>query len=123
MQPTAKQVAKRPAKPIVKQPQFDFYTILPKTKVWVPKPEKATAPLPKQPPAPTAYMVQVASFKAFKDADKLKAQLILQGYNVSIRPREQKGIRWNRVWVGPFPTKSRGRKVQRQLAKQHLKSL
>jgi len=52
---------------------------------------------------PYEYMVQAGSFPRRPDADKLRAQLMLEGMDVGIAasPQEGGGIR-HRVLVGPF---------------------
>lgn len=84
----------------VKGPKFDFYTILPKEKVWVPKSADKPIAAPKEPSAPIAYIIQVAAFKKHSDAEKLKAQLLLKGYATHIKSADSFG--WYRVWVGPY---------------------
>jgi len=83
-----------------KGPKFDFYTILPKEKVWVPKSEDKPIAAPKEPSAPIAYVLQVAAFKKHTDAEKLKAQLLLKGYATHVKPAGTSG--WYKVWIGPY---------------------
>ncbi len=125
--------AQRPAAPRTAQreavapprPKFDFYTLLPSevTEVVVPDEELEPEPpkLPAAPvetrtapaapapavavPAPAAarYLLQIASFRKGADADRLKAQLALLGYDANIQtvPAGGGGT-WHRVRVGPF---------------------
>jgi len=84
------------------KPTYDFYTILPETETpitdrdWV-----------RQKKAPTEkgvnYMLQAASYSSPKDADQLKAKLILNGLSPSIEKVtiEGKGT-FYRVRVGPY---------------------
>lgn len=47
------------------------------------------------------YFLQVAAFKKIQDAERLKASLILKGYEVSIAPaQDMQG--WHRVVMGPY---------------------
>ncbi len=100
------------------EPQYDFYTILPREKVWVPKGDdntNATTTTPsKEPPAPMAYIVQVAAFEQYAPADDLKAQLILEGYSVHVDPKPVNG--WTRVWLGPFKTLQDAQNTQVKVA-------
>ncbi|WP_062266385.1 SPOR domain-containing protein [Endozoicomonas arenosclerae] len=100
-------------------PVFDFYTVLPEQEVILPEPERQppkvatkekTADTPK-PEAKTAtkpgvkYLLQAGSFRSAKDADRLRAQLLLAGQE----PRVVKvtvgaGESWHRVQLGPFET-------------------
>ncbi len=90
-------------------PKFDFYKILPEIEVKVP--EEDLSALKNSTPAidsPTekgaAFMLQVASFQNFDDADQSKAQLALQGVQATIQRVVINGQDvWYRVHVGPFP--------------------
>ena len=109
------------------KPKFEFYTLLPEMEVVVPD-EDLAAPGPApaessgtaQVPTSAAveddapgdtdpalksghYILQVASFKSMKDADGLKAQLTLLGFQpvvqtVAINSDEK----WHRVRIGPY---------------------
>lgn len=147
------------AKKSAAKPHFDYYTELPKMKVWVPD-HKETANTAAKPPmpsikdkeqssiqndkvadatlnetttiAPTAqektashtenkarYMLQVASLTNSDQADQLKAQLILLGYDVIINQQQGK----NRVLVGPFASSQAATKAQADLAHEKLNSV
>jgi cell division protein FtsN len=95
------------------KPRFDFYTLLPSMEVVVPdeelEPEPVAvpgAPAASAPPpdeTPTRYLLQVASFRKAVDADRLKAQLALLGYEASVQQaRATGGGTWHRVRIGPF---------------------
>ena len=107
------------------KPKFEFYTLLPEMEVVVPD-EDLAAPAPPESsgtaevptsaaveddaPADTDpalksghYILQVASFRSVKDADGLKAQLALLGFQpvvqtVAINSDEK----WHRVRIGPY---------------------
>lgn len=107
------------------KPKFEFYTLLPEMEVVVPD-EDLAAPAPPESsgtaevptsaaveddaPADTDpalksghYILQVASFRSVKDADGLKAQLTLLGFQpvvqtVAINSDEK----WHRVRIGPY---------------------
>lgn len=108
------------------KPKFEFYTLLPEMEVVVPD-EDLAAPAPAKSSATTEtppraaieddttgdidpalkssghYIVQVASFRSLKEADGLKAQLTLLGFQpvvqtVAINSDEK----WHRVRIGPY---------------------
>lgn len=99
--------ARMPAKP-----KFDFYTILPKEKVWEPKTavQQERELAKQQPPKPVAYILQVAAFQQYADADQLKAKLLLQGYMAQADTKPTNG--WYRVWIGPLKTISDAQHIQ-----------
>jgi len=83
------------------KPKFDFYTILPEMEVIVPdKRNKAgqSAPIDK----PGIYILQVASFRSFAEADNLKARLALLGVESKIETvTVNNSDTWHRLRVGP----------------------
>lgn len=52
------------------------------------------------------YLLQVASFRQQSDADRLKAELTLKGFDVRISPFVNEDRTWYRVKIGPFNTLS-----------------
>ena len=103
------------------KPRFEFYTRLPELKVEGtpdPEPQQAPSSLEKN------YVLQVGSFKSMEDADRLKAELILQGLDVNIQnAKDSKGQSWHRVQVGPYSTRSRLNKAQDVLANNEIESI
>ena len=65
------------------------------------------------------YLLQVASFQHLNDADKLKAKLIMQGYEVTIAPFKIATHTWYRVKVGPYFNLSEA-KTARQAVKAQM---
>ncbi len=65
-----------------------------------------------------AFSVQVAAFKARRDAEQMKGSLTLKGFNVSVIPinHATKGI-WYRVVVGPYANRSLAQRAQVDLAR------
>lgn len=110
------------------RPRFDFYTILPEMEVVIPEepPTDAAAPravLPPPAPAidstpPTArgYVLQAGSFRSASDADALKAQLALLGYEASVQTVSINQDTYHRVRVGPFASRDRADAARAQLA-------
>lgn len=103
---------------------FDFYRLLPRTEVQVddsdipgtppPAPgQTATRPsaadgretagtLEARPSGPREYRVQVGSFRERKEADRLRAELALDGFESSIQTTDTANGTWHRVMLGPF---------------------
>jgi cell division protein FtsN len=49
-----------------------------------------------------SYVVQLASFRYYSQAEKFKAKLILKGFDVKISSIERGPMRWYRVMLGPY---------------------
>ncbi len=101
-------------------PKFDFYKILPEIEVKVPE-EHLTEPTlsdaPDASPTTAAYILQVASFQRYEEADQSKAQLALNGVRATIQRVVINGQDvWYRVHVGPYPTVQAAQTVRAQLA-------
>ena len=69
-----------------------------------------------------SYSLQIASFPSYGEADRLKAELILLGFEPSIKSVKKNGATWNRVWLGPYHNYTVVQSVQRQLRDKHIKS-
>jgi len=88
----------------ITEPQFDFYTILPKMEVsvseWVADEDIAPDPVPED---KGIYILQVGSFKEFSAADQVKAKLALMGISADIQRVVINGrdVR-HRVRIGPY---------------------
>jgi len=97
--------------------KFDFYTILPELEVAIPEEDllknfKDSQSEKEQ----LSYTLQAGSFRKFKEADKLKAQLALQGIEASIQKVTiNNGDTWHRVRVGPLTTSKALNKARRRL--------
>ena len=103
---------------------FDFYRLLPRTEVRVdesdlpggnPSPPEQTATRPSaadtretpatpeaRPASPREYRVQVGSFRERREADRLRAELALGGFESSIQTADTANGTWHRVMLGPF---------------------
>ncbi len=142
--------AKPPAQPAVKKattpaasktkikpPRFDFYNLLPDQEVLVPDEEierqVKTAPVVKPQQKPTAptpvkhsgkrYLVQVSSFRSYKEAQALKAKLAFLGLTAKVNKAVIKGSTWYRVQLGPFSSASETQNMRKQLASSGYNSL
>ena len=90
------------------EPRFDFYTLLPEMEVVVPeqqirgKPEQGV----RQVEEPGTYYLQVGSFKNGEQADRLKAELAIKGFETVIQKvtidNNNDTQTWHRVRVGPY---------------------
>lgn len=124
--------------PVSTAPKFDFYTMLPQMQVDVGgtvstptatvEATKTPVPAAVPPAAPVLtggnqYTLQVASFRNFADADKVKANLTLQGFNVHVKPMSVNGVTWNRVYIGPFSSLATAKNTQQDLASQKINSI
>jgi cell division protein FtsN len=94
------------------QPQFDFYNILPKERVEIAK----------QPEAGVQYALQIASFKKSEDADQLKSQLALLGFDAFTDKIRRGGESVIRVNVGPYFSLDAATADQKRLLTSNIKS-
>ena len=60
-----------------KKPRFEFYNVLPVNEAHVDAKSADAVPLSK-------YILQIAAVKRYQDADKLKAELVLLGFDVQL---------------------------------------
>ncbi len=125
--PAARKASKKPEKtPKPKQslekkkPKFEFYTLLPKKEIVVPEREIKTRSHEQQfGQLKTArYMIQVGSFRSYREADSLKAQLALLGIESKIERAKIGDTVWNRVRIGPLSKMTHVNKT-RSLLRQH----
>lgn len=106
---------------------FEFYQLLQDDEVPLIAPEEApsastgtgttVAPPPVEPPKASSWVIQVASFTRVADADRLRAELILNGLPTSSISTVNLGDKtYHRVVVGPFDKRSDLNKAQDRLA-------
>ncbi len=117
------------------QPVFDFYTLLPESEVTVsipdpapaktqPKKKEQNAALPATSTKPKKYLLQAGSFRSSKDAERLRAQLLLEGLTPKVeRVNVGGGETWHRVQLGPFTDRASLQSAQKVLAGQNIDSL
>jgi cell division protein FtsN len=83
---------------------YAFYDMLPKFEVVVPEKEKDVRPDIK--PAPETrrgtYVLQAGSYKSFADADRVRAQLALQGVESKVQKVSVDNDTWHRIRIGPI---------------------
>ncbi len=76
------------------------------------------------PPAPLQYLVQVASFARYEDADEMKARLLLLGFSAKVNmPQGSKTKNYYRVILGPFARKDIAEQAQQRLSQAHFSSV
>lgn len=120
-----KQESKAPRKNIEKQtakaeqipkPKLDFYTVLPKIERIIPDPVSPASKDEDKEEEKVWYVLQAASYESFNDADRLKAQLTISGYDANVQKVtiEDKGV-YFRVRLGPYSSKRKLKNVKQQL--------
>lgn len=96
--PTNKQAAKQDI-------QYDFYTILPQAEFVIPDYEVKTRKREERvgkAKAGVKYSVQAGAFRQHKDADSLKAKLLMMGFSPKIEKAIIGSVTWYRVKMGPY---------------------
>jgi len=58
------------------------------------------------------YVVQLASFRYYSQAEKFRAKLLLKGFDVKITSISRGTLQWYRVMLGPFVNQAEARKAQ-----------
>ncbi|HET7925749.1 MAG TPA: SPOR domain-containing protein [Rhodanobacteraceae bacterium] len=97
--------------------RFEFYEILPQYEVVVPD-EKAPAngsARPRPAVTPGSYLLQAGSFSAAADADRMKANLALLGFESHVQRVTIDDDVFNRVRIGPIADLEAAERTQRQL--------
>jgi cell division protein FtsN len=83
---------------------YDFYDRLPKFEVVVPEKEKDVKPDLRAVPETRrgTYVLQAGSYKNFADADRVRAQLALQGVESKVQKVSVDNDTWHRIRIGPI---------------------
>ena len=83
---------------------YAFYDMLPKFEVVVPEKEKDVRPDIKSVPETRrgTYVLQAGSYKNFADADRVRAQLALQGVESRAQKVSVDNDTWHRIRIGPI---------------------
>jgi cell division protein FtsN len=109
-----------------KDGKFDFYDMLPKFEVVVPEkkekgvgPEGGTAPIER----PGTYVLQAGSYKNPTDADRVRAQLALQGIEATIQKVTVDSDTWHRVRIGPVTDLAELNKLRKRLAEAEVDAI
>lgn len=115
----------KPATPEKEQPKYDFYTMLPNLKVFVPEtgsdsggviPPEEGDPIS----SPGTYTLQVGSYRNLSDADRVKARLALLGIEADIYTVKVSEETWHRVVVGPYNNPAKLRQITTRLRKNDI---
>ncbi len=105
-------------------PKFDFYKILPEIEVPVPEwefSERAGGEAADRALGSGTYLLQVGSFKRYEDADRVKAELALQGITASIQRVVINGEDvWFRVHLGPLSSEREIRAMRQKLMESEM---
>ncbi len=82
---------------------YDFYKMLPSFAVVVPPNGKNAKPVIVATPEtrPGTYVLQAGSYKNFADADRIRAQLALQGIESKVQEVSVGNDTWHRIRIGP----------------------
>lgn len=104
--------------------KFDFYTLLKDTEIMVPD-GPALEPRSEEPAQENYnYLLQVGSFRNSRDADGLRAKLIMLNLDAKVEAVGQgAGDTWHRVIVGPFASASSMSAARNRLAQNDIDSL
>ena len=98
--------------------KYDFYEMLPNFEVVVPEKDKDVK---RDPPAaakierPGVYVLQAGSYRNESDAERVRAQLALQGVAARVQRVAVDADVWHRVRIGPITNLDELNKVRRQL--------
>ena len=98
--------------------KYTFYDRLPNFEVVVPEKDKevkrdlpATAPVER----PGVYVLQAGSYRNQADADRVRAQLALQGIDATVQRVAVDTDVWHRVRIGPITKLEQLNKLRKQL--------
>lgn len=114
-QSSASSDAAKPSKP-----RYEFYEMLAKSEVLVPVLEALKGG---SGGSDAIYLLQAGSFRAAEDAERLRVNLLLLGFDVETHPVDLDGNVWHRVMVGPFASPSDLRHAQARLRAEEIDSI
>ncbi|MEZ5560998.1 MAG: SPOR domain-containing protein [Pseudomonadales bacterium] len=98
---------------------FEFDQLLQGSHVEV-DPEPYVSEADKGPPKHLEYLLQAASFRAFDDAETLRAQLLLQDLPATTSSTKLANGTWYRVMVGPYQRRQEAQRALTRLREQKL---
>ena len=103
---------------------FDFYNLLPESQVQ-PQAVDAYKSTPKDPNKKTNTLLQAGSFRHLKDAERMRAKLILLNLPnvITEKTTASSGTIWYRVRLGPFANRSMLNKAEDTLAQNNIAPL
>jgi cell division protein FtsN len=90
--------------PAPSKPRFDFYNMLPNFEVVIPEqePDVRVDSTPNAVDEPGVYVLQAGSFSAYKDADRRRAELAMNGIESVIQRVSIDDRTYHRVRIGPI---------------------
>ena len=98
--------------------KYDFYEMLPNFEVVVPEKEKDVKrdmPATAQVERPGVYVLQAGSYRNEADADRVRAQLSMQGIDAKVQRVAVDADVWHRVRIGPITKLDELNKLRKQL--------
>lgn len=106
--------------------QFEFYDVLPKSEIVIPNKEgqknESTGAIAAI-ETPGSYVLQVGSYRNFADADRVRAQLALQGVESKIQKVSIDADTWHRVRIGPISNLNKLEETRRKLREAQVDAL
>lgn len=103
--------------------QFEFYSLLPQQEP-VLSTDPAQRPAVASAPSNYHYMLQAGAFKQKADAERRRAELILNGYEAQLEPTKyNNGQTWYRLLIGPFTSQSKLAKARSELLQSNIETL
>ena len=116
--PDPHHAARADSDPTAKSEKYDFYEMLPNFEVVVPEKDKDVKrdlPAAAKIERPGVYVLQVGSYRNESDANRVRAQLALQGVDAKVQRVAVDADVWHRVRIGPISNLDELNKVRKQL--------
>ena len=95
--------------------QYEFYDLLPNFEVVIPEKEVVVRDAPEAVAKTGAYVLQAGSYRKFEDADRVRAQLALQGIESNVQRVAIDNDTWHRVRIGPISDPAELERVRSRL--------
>jgi cell division protein FtsN len=98
--------------------KYDFYEMLPNFEVVVPEKDKDVKrdlPAAARIERPGVYVLQAGSYRNESDAERVRAQLAMQGVQAKVQRVAVDSDVWHRVRIGPISNLDELNKVRKQL--------
>ena len=104
---------------------YDFYNMLPKFEVIVPERDRDVKPdiHPVPETRRGTYELQAGSYKNFADADRVRAQLALQGIESKVQKVSVDTDTWHRIRIGPISNLEELNRLRQKLRKADVDAL
>lgn len=104
--------------------EYEFYDVLPKLEVVVPNKEtRGNNAAAGAIDTPGSYVLQAGSYRNFVDADRVRAQLALQGIESSVQKVTVDADTWHRVRIGPINNLSQLEETRRKLREAQIDAM